>query len=89
PDAAPGAVPTPTAWALLSPAPAIQDEERQRGLRVLLLDRGIDSQAPERSPWLLTGAKTLSYAANMAALRYARAHGADDVVFTSADGYLL
>ena len=58
-------------------------------LRVLLLDRGIDSQAPERSPWLLTGAKTLSYAVNMAALRYARAHGADDVVFTSADGYLL
>ncbi|MCZ6938991.1 aminodeoxychorismate lyase, partial [Micrococcus luteus] len=89
PDAAPGGVPVPTAWALLSPAPAIEDEERQRGLRVLLLDRGIDSQAPERSPWLLTGAKTLSYAVNMAALRHARDHGADDVVFTSADGYLL
>ncbi|MCF3764574.1 hypothetical protein L2E08_25595, partial [Salmonella enterica subsp. enterica serovar Weltevreden] len=54
PDATPGAVPAPTAWALLSPAPAVEDEERQRGLRVLLLDRGIDSQAPERSPWLLT-----------------------------------
>lgn len=89
PEAAPGAVPEPSAWALLSPAPTVEDEERRTGLRVLLLDRGLDSRAPERSPWLLTGAKTLSYAVNMAALRYARAHGADDVVFTSADGYLL
>lgn len=89
PEAGPGAVATPSAWALLSPAPAVTEEERRTGLRVLLLDRGLHSEAPERSPWLLTGAKTLSYAVNMAALRYARAHGADDVVFTSADGYLL
>ena len=33
--------------------------------------------------------KTLSYAVNVAALRYAQSQGADDVIFTSTDGYLL
>ncbi len=37
---------------------------------------------PAPAPWLVVGAKTLNYAANMAALRYARAHGFDDVIFT-------
>lgn len=41
--------------------------------------RGLDT-AP--APWLVVGAKTLNYAANMAALRHARAHGFDDVIFT-------
>ena len=55
----------------------------------MLLDRGYDSDVAERAPWLLLGAKTLSYAVNMAALRYARKHGADDVIFTSSDGRVL
>ncbi len=54
-----------------------------------LLDRGYDSDAAERAPWLLLGAKTLSYATNMAALRYAHKQGADDVIFTSSDGRVL
>ncbi|MET4059872.1 4-amino-4-deoxychorismate lyase [Arthrobacter sp. UYP6] len=79
----------PTAWVAASPAPAGARERTARGLDVLLLDRGYDSTVAERAPWLLLGAKTLSYAVNMAALRYAKANGADDVIFTSSDGKVL
>lgn len=89
PETAPGTAPRPSAWALLTPVPAPDEAERRTGVRVLLLERGLDTAAAERAPWLLTGAKTLSYAVNMAALRHARANDADDVVFTSADGMLL
>lgn len=63
--------------------------EREHGVRVVLLQRGYASDVQERSPWLLAGAKTLSYAVNMAAIREAKRRGADDVLFTSSDGYVL
>lgn len=78
--------PEPTAWVQVSPIP---DGVRGQRLAVLLLDRGYDSTVAQRAPWLLMGAKTLSYAVNMAAIRYARAHGANDVIFTSSDGKVL
>jgi 4-amino-4-deoxychorismate lyase len=64
---------------------------RQRidGVRVLLLDRGFTAQAAEAAPWLLAGAKTLSYGVNMAALRHAAANDADDVIFMGSDGAVL
>ncbi|GAB3277668.1 aminodeoxychorismate lyase [Sinomonas notoginsengisoli] len=78
-----------TCWVAASaPAPAAK-RQREEGIDVLLLDRGYDSDVAERAPWLLLGAKTLSYAVNMAALRHAHAHGADDVIFTSSDGQVL
>ncbi|MBG0740910.1 aminodeoxychorismate lyase [Paeniglutamicibacter antarcticus] len=80
---------TPTAWVQASEPPAAGRAQRETGVDVLLLDRGYDSSVADRAPWLLLGAKTLSYAVNMAALRYARAHGADDVIFTSGDGRVL
>ncbi|MCC3268471.1 aminodeoxychorismate lyase [Arthrobacter gengyunqii] len=80
---------SPSAWVAASPVPAAVRERSAQGLDVLLLDRGYDSTVADRAPWLLLGAKTLSYAVNMAALRYAKAQGADDVIFTSSDGKVL
>lgn len=79
----------PTCWVQASPPPAAGRRQRETGIDVVLLDRGYDSEVGERAPWLLLGAKTLSYAVNMAALRYALHQGADDVIFTSADGRVL
>jgi 4-amino-4-deoxychorismate lyase len=79
----------PTAWVQVSAAPELGRRQRTTGVGVVLLDRGYDSTVAERAPWLLLGAKTLSYAVNMAALRYARAHGAEDVIFVSSDGKVL
>ncbi|TKV25916.1 aminodeoxychorismate lyase [Arthrobacter sp. NamB2] len=78
-----------TAWVQVAPVPASTVAQREAGLKVLFLERGYDSTVAQRAPWLLMGAKTLSYAVNMAAVRYARAHGADDVIFTSSDGKVL
>ncbi|MEJ1088975.1 aminotransferase class IV [Microbacterium sp. Mu-80] len=80
--------PAPTAWATASSAPDYTAVRRD-GVRVVTLDRGYDLGAGERAPWLLLGAKTLSYAVNMAALREARRRGADDAVFVTRDGYVL
>jgi 4-amino-4-deoxychorismate lyase len=63
---------------------------RQRnGIRVVCLDRGYSRDVAQSAPWLLQGAKTLSYAVNKAALREAARRGAEDVIFTSSDGYVL
>lgn len=80
---------TGTYWVLVSPVSEASTESREHGLKVLFLDRGYESGVQERAPWLLLGAKTLSYAVNMAAMRYAKAQGADDVIFTSSDGKVL
>ncbi|OFI36804.1 4-amino-4-deoxychorismate lyase [Arthrobacter sp. SW1] len=79
----------PTCWIQASPSPAGGRRQRETGIDVVLLDRGFDAEAGERAPWLLLGAKTLSYAVNMAALRYAHKQGADDAIFISSDGRVL
>lgn len=62
---------------------------RREGVSALTLARGFDPAEAERSPWLLLGAKSLSYAVNMAAIRYAAANNADEVIFTASDGSVL
>ena len=59
------------------------------GMKVALLDRGLPTTSAQTSPWLLPGAKTLSYAVNMAAVREAKRRGAADVLFVASDGYVL
>ncbi len=61
---------------------------RRDGLAAITLDRGLPLEASDM-PWLAAGAKTLSYAVNMAALRHAERQGAGDVIFVSSDGYVL
>ena len=84
----PGGAGIPTGWAYATVAPSLA-RERAEGLRVVLLDRGYRHDVAETSPWLLQGAKTLSYAVNKSAVREAVRRDADDAVFVSSDGYLL
>lgn len=80
--------PAPTAWLHATQA-ADFGAARERGIRVVTLDRGYARGTAERAPWLLMGAKTLSYAVNMAALREAKRRGADDAIFLTSDGYVM
>ncbi|MDK4235318.1 aminodeoxychorismate lyase [Corynebacterium propinquum] len=68
-DAGAGA-PQPTAWLVIAPVAQGVLQQRHDGVRAQLVPRG----------WTTTvGAKTVNYAATMAALR--QAHGFDDVIF--------
>ena len=80
--------PAPTAW-LHAAAAADFTAVRASGVRVITLDRGYPRGVAERAPWLLMGAKTLSYAVNMAAIREARRRGSDDTIFLTTDGYVM
>lgn len=79
---------SPTGWAYAAASPD-HTAARTDGIRVVLLDRGLRSDAGRTSPWLLVGAKTLSYAVNRAAAREAARRGADDAVLVASDGVLL
>jgi 4-amino-4-deoxychorismate lyase len=79
----------PTALGLLSAVAPETIRQRSEGVSVVSLGLGIPADFRAGAPWLLGGAKTLSYAVNMAAQRHAAALGVDDVVFTSLEGQLL
>lgn len=79
----------PTAYLTINPLPDRVHLSRRDGVAATVLDRGLPSVGVETMPWLLAGAKTLSYAVNMAALREAARRGADEVIFVSSDGHIL
>ncbi|APE33065.1 4-amino-4-deoxychorismate lyase [Nocardia mangyaensis] len=81
--------PKPTAFVLVSPVPARVATARAEGVKVMSLARGISVDLAQAAPWQLLGAKTLSYATNMAALRFARRMGAEDVIFHSTEHKVL
>ena len=79
----------PTAYLMINPVPGRAAEARRDGVSAMLLARGLAASGADAMPWLLVGAKTLSYAVNMAALRHAATRGADEVIFVSSDGFIL
>lgn len=75
-------------WAMMQPVADAVVRER-RGVRVVVLDRGHEAEETSDLPWLLPGAKSLSYGINMAAKRWAKSHGADDALFVTPSGRLI
>jgi len=76
----------PCAYVLGQELSASVARQRQAGIAVVTLARGMPSGLADEAPWLLLGAKTLSYALNMAAKRWAESKGADDAIFVGTDG---
>jgi len=89
PAGAAGSATSGTAFATIGPLPARVAAARSGGVAAVTLARGLSAEATTGMPWLLAGAKTLSYAINMAALRHADRLGAGDVIFVGADGLVL
>jgi 4-amino-4-deoxychorismate lyase len=79
----------PTAFLYLSPVPEATFAKRAEGVSAVTLERGFPADLGARAPWLLLGAKTLSYAVNMAALRFAAERGAGEAIFLDAAGQVL
>jgi 4-amino-4-deoxychorismate lyase len=78
-----------TAFATIGAVPARVADARSGGVAAVTLARGLSAEGATEMPWLLAGAKTLSYAVNMAALRHAERRGAGDVIFVGSDGLIL
>jgi len=78
-----------TVFATLAAVGEVTLRARRSGLRVRTAALGFPADLRRSAPWLLGGAKTLSYAVNMASQRWAQSVGADDVLWTSTDGYAL
>ena len=78
----------PTGWVYASQSPDYSTV-RVEGVDVVTLDRGYRHDIERTSPWLLQGAKTLSYAVNRSVFREAARRGANDVIFVSSDGFVL
>ncbi|WP_216694296.1 aminodeoxychorismate lyase [Dietzia psychralcaliphila] len=78
-----------TAYITVAPVGPHALRARAEGIDVTVLGRGFPVDFAASAPWMLLGAKTLSYAANMAALRHAAANGYDDVVYLSSEGEVL
>lgn len=87
----------PSAWLTMTAIDSTVLAQREGGIKVCTAPRGYRLETPTElpamgtsteedtapvTPWMVLGAKTLGYAANMTALRWARSQGFDDVIFT-------
>ncbi|MDI6103919.1 aminotransferase class IV [Actinoplanes sp. NEAU-A12] len=71
----------------VSPIPDGLLRERREGVRTISADLGVSIR--RRPPWSISAAKSLSYASNFAARRWAARQGADDMIWLSTEGYVL
>ena len=78
-----------TAYITVAPVGPHALRARAEGIDVTALNRGFPADVAASAPWMLLGSKTLSYAANMAALRHAASRDFDDVIYLSAEGEVL
>jgi 4-amino-4-deoxychorismate lyase len=76
----------PTAYVLGQELSPRLLRQRANGVSVITIARELPSGLAEQAPWLLLGAKTLSYAVNMAVYRWAESRGADDAICVGTDG---
>ncbi|MCI1219230.1 MAG: aminodeoxychorismate lyase [Bifidobacterium sp.] len=76
----------PSVWIFLDGRGTLHDVAP---ISLTTLSRGYASDATAASPWLLNGAKTLSYAVNQAMRRECRRRGVDDAVTYTSDGFTL
>jgi 4-amino-4-deoxychorismate lyase len=58
-------------------------------ISMMSLTRGYSSDITAKAPWLLNGAKTLSYAVNQAIHRECDRHSVGDAILTTEDGFVL
>jgi 4-amino-4-deoxychorismate lyase len=79
----------PVVYALLEPVPPAVAAARAAGVDAVTLSLGVTATGRRDTPWLLPGAKHLSYAVPMAAQRFAEAAGATEAVWVSVDGEVL
>lgn len=78
-----------TVFATVAAVTDVTVRARRAGVSVRTATLGLPADLRRAAPWLLGGAKTLSYAVNMASQRWAGSVGADDVLWVSGDGYAL
>ncbi len=79
----------PHAWVTVAPSSTKVLAQREEGVKAMLLPRGHDPAEDSAYPWLLAGAKTLSYAVNMSVLRYVKSRGADEAIWVTDDRRIL
>ncbi|KFI96958.1 aminodeoxychorismate lyase [Bifidobacterium stellenboschense] len=77
---------TPTVFIFLDAKGTLHETDP---ITMASMTRGYPSDITERAPWLLNGAKTLSYAFNCAVHRECARRGVGDAVLYTEDGYTL
>lgn len=77
----------PSAWIYIDEK--LPEDAGPSEISTVTLSREVTRTSAVDAPWLLLGAKTLSYAMNMAIEREVARRGADQAILTTLDGYVM